>query len=231
MAERTFFVRVNLDDMAAEIIGLDSTDERGLWLEGFVVGSRGKDCREEWPAAKLEGHSFGLRCFNEAEEFREKQSAKGLASVEARRNRSATAALHGFNHGSTTVQPDANQTSTYPTSNNQQPTTNNENKKKARQAAFIPPSESEWVAYCTSTWPEWSSTTAAEAWAYYESKKWKGYSDWRKVAVTAHGKARDWGTLQPKFAPRDFRQTVQEAKIVCRPGELDGIDLESVGRL
>ncbi len=138
MTERTFFVRVNLDDMAAEIIGLDSTEERGLWLEGFIVGSRGKSCREDWQGAKLEGHSFGLRCFTEAEEFRGKQSAKGLASVEARRNRKTTADQPDFNHGSTAVQQDINQTSTHPTTNNQQPTTNSEKPKKARQAAFSP---------------------------------------------------------------------------------------------
>lgn len=138
MTERTFFVRVNLDDMAAEIIGLDSTEERGLWLEGFVVGSRGKNRREDWPGAKLDGHSFGFRCFIEAEEFRGKQSAKGLASVESRRSRKATVVKPEFNHGSTTVQPGANQTSTHPTTNIQQPTTNNEKPKKARQAAFSP---------------------------------------------------------------------------------------------
>lgn len=138
MTERTFFVRVNLDDMAAEIIGLDSTEERGLWLEGFIVGSRGKNCREDWQGAKLEGYSFGLRCFTEAEEFRGKQSAKGLASVEARRNRKATSSQPEFNHGSTMVQPDTNQTSTHPTTNIQQPITNNEKPKKARQAAFSP---------------------------------------------------------------------------------------------
>ncbi len=138
MTERTFFVRVNLDDMAAEIIGLDSTEERGLWLEGFIVGSRGKSCREDWQGAKLEGHSFGLRCFTEAEEFRGKQSAKGVASAESRRNRTSTTVQPDINHGSTTVQPDINRTSTHPTTNNQQPTTNSEKPKKARQAAFSP---------------------------------------------------------------------------------------------
>lgn len=139
VTDRTFFVRVNLDDMATDLIGLDSTDERGLWLEGFVVGSRGKDCRVDWPAAKLEGHSFGLKCFNEAEEFRDKQSAKGHASADARRNRKATEVQPDVNHGSTTVQPDVNQTSTHPTTNIQQPITNSEKPKRARQAAFVPP--------------------------------------------------------------------------------------------
>lgn len=136
MTDRTFFVRVNLDDMATDLIGLDSTDERGLWLEGFVVGSRGKDCRVDWPAAKLEGHGFGLKCFNEAEEFRDKQRAKGHASADARRNRKTTGIQPDANHGSTTVQPDINQTSTHPTTNIQQPITNNEKPKRARQAAF-----------------------------------------------------------------------------------------------
>jgi len=139
VTDRTFFVRVNLDDMATDLIGLDSTDERGLWLEGFVVGSRGKDCRVDWPAAKLEGHSFGLKCFNEAEDFRDKQSAKGHASADARRNRKATEVQPDVNHGSTTVQPDINQTSTHPTTNNQQLITNNEKPKRERQAAFAPP--------------------------------------------------------------------------------------------
>lgn len=136
MTDRTFFVRVNLDDMATDLIGLDSTDERGLWLEGFVVGSRGKDCRIDWPAAKLEGHSFGLKCFNEAEEFRDKQSAKGHASANARRNRKATVVQPDVNHGSTTVQPGVNQTSTHPTTNIQQPISINQKPKRTRQAAF-----------------------------------------------------------------------------------------------
>lgn len=136
MSDRTFFVRMNLDDMATDLIGLDSTEERGLWLEGFVVGSRGKDARAEWPAAKIEGHAFGLKCFNEAEEFRDKQAAKGLASAESRRNRKATECEPEANHGSTAVQPDTNQTSTYPTTNNQHLATNNDKPTKARRAAF-----------------------------------------------------------------------------------------------
>lgn len=97
MSDRTFFVRLNLDDMAAEVVGLDSTEERGFWLEGFLVGSRGKDPRENWAPAKVCGHAFGAACFREAEEFRGKQSAKGRASGDARRNR--TTVQPRFNHG------------------------------------------------------------------------------------------------------------------------------------
>ena len=205
MSDRMFFVRVNLDDMATDLIGLDSTDERGLWLEGFVVGSRGKDCRVDWPAAKLEGHSFGLHCFNEAEDFRGKQSEKGLASAEARRNQKSTAVQPNVNHGSTTVEPNINQTSTYPTTNNQQPITNNEKPKRERQAAFVPPSESEWVAYCSATWSDWHPVCSGESWAYYQGVDWmvgsKRCKDWKATARTAHGNARQWGKLQP-ITPR-----------------------------
>lgn len=130
MSDRTFFVRLNLDDMSAEVVGLDSTEERGQWLEGFLVGSRGKDSREAWHPAKLDGHRFGLTCFQEAEEYRGKQSAKGVASGEARRNR--TAVEPQFNHSSTTDEPDPNRTPTgpqpiqQPTTIIQQQTTSNE---------------------------------------------------------------------------------------------------------
>jgi hypothetical protein len=81
-----------------------------------------------------------------------------------------------------------------------------EEERKVARHHFVPPSESEWVAYCTSTWPDWSAITSAESWAYYEALRppWKGFSDWRKVARTAHGKARDWGQLQPKTQTGGF---------------------------
>ncbi|MBK9580318.1 MAG: hypothetical protein IPO40_24905 [Fibrobacteres bacterium] len=112
MSDRTFFVRLNLDDMSAEVVGLDSTDERGQWLEGFLVGSRGKDSRDVWHPAKLDGHRFGMVCFQEAENYRGKQSAKGVASGEARRNRTAVEPL--LNNGLTAVEPDGNRTPTGP---------------------------------------------------------------------------------------------------------------------
>ena len=142
MSDRTFFVRLNVDDLAADVVGLDSTEERGSWLEGFLVGCRGKDSRESWPQSKTDGHAFGLGCFREAEEFREKQSAKGRASGDARRNR--TTVQPRFNHGSTTDEPNLNQTPTepqpsqQPTANSQQPTAK---QPAATRQAGIPCSE------------------------------------------------------------------------------------------
>lgn len=101
-----------------------------------------------------------------------------------------------------------------------------------RQAAFTPPSEQEWVEYCTRTWSDWHPVCAGEAWAYYEGVGWvvgkKPCRDWKATARTAHGNARQWGKLQPQ----NQQWTPQAVTpIVCRPGELDGIDIASIGRL
>lgn len=101
MEKRAFFVRLNLDDMGASLDSLDSTEERGLWLEGFRIGSRGNPSRDGWAEPKKLGHEFGMECWNSAQAFREKQSAKGKASANSR-------------NGSTTVQPQFNHSSTEP---------------------------------------------------------------------------------------------------------------------
>lgn len=92
MAEqRTFFVSVNLDDLSDEMDALDSTEERGLWLEGFKVGSRGHGDREGWHPAKAQGYAFGRGCWEKAEVFRAKKAEAGQASAEARRQKNGTA--------------------------------------------------------------------------------------------------------------------------------------------
>lgn len=130
MSDRTFFVRLNLDDMAAEIVGLETSEERGQWLEGFLVGSRGKESREIWPVSKLEGHRFGLSCFHEAESFRDKKSAAGEASANARRQRFGSAQPNTIRtpleQCSNTARTGAEQAPNQPTTIIQQPTTNNE---------------------------------------------------------------------------------------------------------
>lgn len=134
MADRAYFVKLNLDDMAASLDALDSTEERGQWLEGFRVGSRGSKPRDGWPEAKMLGYTFGMDCWEKAEEFREKQAAKGRASGESRKRR--TGIEPESNHGSTADepehQPEANRdgnrdgSSQKPETRNQKPITENE---------------------------------------------------------------------------------------------------------
>jgi hypothetical protein len=184
MADRTFFVRLNLDDLADQMDALDSSEERGQWLEGFRVGSRGHASRDTWNDAKLRGHSFGMTCWEQAEAFRVAQSVKGRASADARRKKGGNEPE--VNRGSTTV-PTAVRTE-HPTGSQpiQNPESNNQETKseqpsppippkggRRRMGAFVPPTEQEWVDYCTKTWPDWHQTCAAESWAYYESVKWR----------------------------------------------------------
>lgn len=213
MSDRTFFVRLNLDDMAAEVVGLESSEERGQWLDGFLVGSRGKDAREGWPEPKQDGHRFGLSCHHEAESFREKKAAAGEASANARRGRYGSAqpntARTPLEQCSNTARTSAEQTPNHPTSNIQHPTTIIQKRSTSNESPldpprgkrFVPPTEPEWVAYCEQTWADWHPECSAEAWAYYESKGWKIGSatckDWKAAARTAHGNARAWGKLQP----------------------------------
>lgn len=210
MGERAFFVRLNIDDMADSLDGLETTEERGLWLEGFRFGVRGKEQRDGWPEVKQLGYAFGLECWTKAQEFRDKQAEKGRASGNSRRK--PTAVEPDTNHGSTAVQPEFNRTGTErepiqnPEANNQEllpkepiPPTPQRGNRAARATA---PTEEEWVAYCTSTWPDWHPTCAAESWAYYQAKGWRIGSvpvrDWQAAARTSHGNARQWGKLQPE---------------------------------
>lgn len=120
MAERIFFVQLNLDEMSAQLDVLDSTTERGEWLEGFRAGTRGSQSRETWSEPKRMGHAFGIDCLDKAEEFQRKksevQAERGRKSAEARRARFGSAqpnqvrttpeprfepdSNHGSNHGS-----------------------------------------------------------------------------------------------------------------------------------
>lgn len=101
-----------------------------------------------------------------------------------------------------------------------------------RQAAFTPPSEQEWVEYCTRTWSDWHPVCAGESWAYYQGVGWivgrKICKDWKSTARTAHGNARQWGKLQPQ---RQAWVPPVPPPITCKPGELDGISKEATDRL
>ena len=84
MAERTFFVRNNVDEMAIHHASLDSMDEKADWFDGYMVGVRGITSRPTWSASKTLGHSFGMQCWEEAEAFRAVQAEKSAAGVQAR---------------------------------------------------------------------------------------------------------------------------------------------------
>jgi len=66
-----------------------------------------------------------------------------------------------------------------------------------KRSIFSPPTESEWVAYCSQTWPDWF--TSSEAWAHYESVGWMAgkakIKNWKAAARTSYGRAKEWKKL------------------------------------
>ena len=222
--EREWWVKVNIDDLCHDLDRLESTEERGQWLEGFRVGSRGHDPRDTWGTAKMLGHAFGMVCHDEAVIYRDKKVIAGQISADSRREKNGTAqplkmipAEHTPNSVRTVLgicsEHNPEQTLEHapnqPTTNSYQPTASIQQQTESndpplnppRGKRFVPPTEAEWVSYCGETWKDWNPECSAEAWAYYESKGWKiGSStckDWRAAARTAHGNARTWGKLQP----------------------------------
>ena len=106
--------------------------------------------------------------------------------------------------------------------------------EKAPKAAA--PSEAEWVAYCSQTWPDWHPQCSAESWAHYDSVSWKTsagvkITNWQSAAKTAHGNARSWGKLQPNQQQRGPWTPPPTKPMTYTPGELDCIDPESLARL
>lgn len=126
---RTFFVRVNMDDMCAELDTL-RPDQHAEWLAGFRAGCRGR-IPDGWDGPRLMGAEFGMSCWEEAEGYRAKQSDKGKRSAEVRKAKSGSADPRAnreptVNRGSTVVrtarEPDVNPSNIqHPTSNNEQP--------------------------------------------------------------------------------------------------------------
>lgn len=137
MAERTWTVRVNLDDLGAQMLALDDDAERGAWLTGFQVGAAGAPCRDTWSDAKRRGWEFGVSSYNEAMEFRSKKAAAGEASANARRAKTGSAQPPRQDQNSTgsercssgvrtNLEQDIEHAPNQPTANSQQPTTENE---------------------------------------------------------------------------------------------------------
>ena len=81
-----------------------------------------------------------------------------------------------------------------------------------------PPTEDEWVAYCSNSWADWHPECIREGFSYYESVGWRTKAgpikDWKAAARTAHGNASQWGKLQPRagqITPPTFDEWISEA--------------------
>ena len=125
---RIYFVKLNLDDFAATVAGLDSDLEYRQFIDGFLVGARGFEARDTWSEAKINGHTIGDGCFKDAQRF----SAAQREKVMHRYHNESTELPRNY-HGSTDELPENYLT------NNQQPTASNHHKDAASPSAPLLP--------------------------------------------------------------------------------------------
>lgn len=95
--KRIFAVRINLDDLGAELDTLHTAAERSDWLAGFRSGSRGAPPPAKASPALQMGSEFGLRAHTEAVGFRDQRSIAGQVSAQRRANDRSTSVEHPFN--------------------------------------------------------------------------------------------------------------------------------------
>lgn len=193
-SKRQYWSKMNHDE-ARHAIELMNDAEAGRWFRGWLAGAGGnyasEDVLQSKPIEWRSGFSAGKSSHEDAKEYSQKQSDR----VAKRYTKSTV-----VDSGSDPVDEKATAELPSGTNNN---TTNNEQREitKARRAAFAPPSEAEWVAYCSTTWNDWHPICSGESWAYYQGVDWmvgsKRCKDWKATARTAHGNARQWGKLQP----------------------------------
>jgi len=73
--KRSFFVKLNLDEVGHAIIEYDDAASLGQWFRGYLIGAHGKPLRQGSSDAYVAGHAYGLISFQETEQFRNKQAA------------------------------------------------------------------------------------------------------------------------------------------------------------
>lgn len=101
MANRIFSVRLNLDDMCADLDALDTDKEMADWLRGFKAGSRGLTPRWKADTAGSKGYALGVECLEEAKRYQARQAEKGRLSASKRTHENSTTVEPRLNHGST----------------------------------------------------------------------------------------------------------------------------------
>ena len=232
MSERTWSVRISINDLNASIFLLESDAEVAAWARGLMRGLNSGDAKDGASKAYASGWEIGSAAREKADAIRAGLAENGRAGGVAKAGKRladataiATANASAVAVASALAEP---RTKNQETKNKEQ----QEQTERPRRAAFTPPSEQEWVEYCTRTWSDWHPVCAGEAWAYYQGVGWivgrKACKDWKSTARTAHGNARQWGKLQPQ---RQAWAPAAPPQITCKPGDLDGISEEETDRL
>jgi hypothetical protein len=233
MSTRTYFVRLNIDDMSAAISALDSTEERGQWLEGFQIGVNGHPNRESWPEPKQLGYGFGLDCFEAVERLRDSQKTKGILSAESRKQANGTAQPcksmiepfpePRFEVGSnrsrtgprTNSEPDleplSNLTNNHVANNHEAKSHETKSQKTSMRGKQQKPTFEIWLENAKAKFPWWPTKDIQKVHDHYEANGWKQSNgnpivNWQAAQRTCY---RNWETQNPR-AEYDYRQSQRQ---------------------
>ena len=141
-----FYVTLKLEDMGNQMASLETTSERGEWLEGFHVGIHGHQAREQWSGVKMQGYEFGAVVLGDAVQRKSKFSKAGKASADVRKASKGTAQPERRSNDVETTLPKCSEhSSNYPLTINQEPlpTTKDPRPKKS----FLAEAEAIYAAY------------------------------------------------------------------------------------
>lgn len=117
-----FYVTLKLEDMGNQMASLETTSERGEWLEGFHVGIHGHQAREQWSGVKMQGYEFGAVVLGDAVQSKSKFSKAGKASADVRKASKGTAQPERRSNDVETTLPKCSEhSSNYPLTINQEP--------------------------------------------------------------------------------------------------------------
>ena len=173
---------------------LTSMQDRGEWITGFFQGASGALLAGAESDHFLQGFDLGSASLANAEGNRAKIS-------EVRREAAMKRWSKLDDHTDDAIAYAKGDAIAYAKPMHKTRQDKTEQKQETQQTKTTP-SESEWVSYCSEKWPEWHSQCAADSFAYYQSVGWMAgkvkIKDWKAAARTAHGKAVQWGALQPK---------------------------------
>jgi len=114
---RIFHVRINLDEVSADLNTLVDDKERGEWLRGFMAGASGGANRFVDTSPSYLGWQHGSSARGHAEKFHERQAEYGAMSAKARVDKYGTSQPSkvarttldgGSNDSRTTLEPNSN---------------------------------------------------------------------------------------------------------------------------
>ena len=200
---RTWQIRINLDDVNAAVMLMETDAEMAAFARGLVRGLNAGTLKDGASDAYFSGWQIGNDGRTSAEIARLTNQNNGKGGGRPK-NPSVNQSVYQSVNQSVDLSVDqlVNPNHKPLTINEEQETNNKGGKPPARSARFIPPTEAEWLEYCQKTWDDWHPSSIQGSWNYYESVGWMAgkskIKDWMATARNAHNTAKQYGKLQPK---------------------------------